>query len=170
MPTDSAAGPGRLTVRQLRSCSRSNIARLFNFWLFTSYVPEALKHARTTLIQKAPDASTPDRFRPSPWPRCVCAWFRRSCPGVRLKHVHCPLGPVQRAFIPADGTAENVRLLHAITRESSHELQSLSGAWIGVAKAFDSGSHITLSVGLQPESACHQRSSTCSRDVKRVHD
>ena len=51
MPLDSAAGPDRLTVRQLKSCPRSTLARLFNLWLYTSH--EALKHARTTLIPKA---------------------------------------------------------------------------------------------------------------------
>ncbi|KAF0304404.1 Retrovirus-related Pol polyprotein from type-1 retrotransposable element R2 [Amphibalanus amphitrite] len=64
MSAELAAGPDKLTVRQLRSCPRSTLARLFNLWLYTSCVPEALKHARTTLIPKAPEVSTPDRFRP----------------------------------------------------------------------------------------------------------
>ena len=56
----------------------------------------------------------------------------------------CPLNPVQRAFIPADGVAENAFLLDAFMRKTEHERQPLAVAWIDVAKAFDSVSHDSI--------------------------
>ena len=56
----------------------------------------------------------------------------------------CPLNPVQRAFIPADGVAENAFLLDAFMRKTEHERQPLAVAWIDVVKAFDSVSHDSI--------------------------
>ena len=153
MFVDSAAGPDQLTVRQLRSWPRSTLARMLNLWLYTSYVPEALKHARTTLIPKAPDASTPDRFRPITVSSVRVRLFSKIL--ARRASQLCPLSPEQRAFIPADGTAENAWLLDAIMRESQQQRQPLAIAWIDVAKAFDSVSHESISraaarVGMPP--------------------
>ena len=143
MKAGSAAGPDKLTVRQLRSWPRSTLARMLNLWLYTSHVPEALKHARTTLIPKAPDASTPDKFRPITVSSVRVRLFSKIL--ARRASKLCPLNPVQRAFLPADGTAENAWLLDAIMRESQHERQPLAIAWIDVAKAFDSVSHESIS-------------------------
>ena len=55
----------------------------------------------------------------------------------------CPLRPVQRAFISADGTAENTALLEVLLTAVS-ERQPLAIAWLDVAKAFDSVVHPTI--------------------------
>ena len=56
----------------------------------------------------------------------------------------CPLSPEQRAFIRADGTAENTTMLETIIRASVQQRQPLSIVWLDVAKAFDSVSHQSI--------------------------
>lgn len=53
----------------------------------------------------------------------------------------CPLDPVQHAFLPADGTAENIVLLDLKIQAAKEGLQPLAIAWLDVAKAFDPVSH-----------------------------
>ena len=51
---------------------------------------------------------------------------------------------MQRAFIPADGVAENEFLLGAIMRQSEHERQPLAIASVDAAKAFYNVSHESI--------------------------
>ena len=81
----------------------------------------------------------------------------------------CPFNPVQRAFIPADGVAENAFLLDAIMRKTEHERHPMAVVWIDVAKAFDSISHDYR----QRCGANWHAATDCGRnprDVQWVHD
>lgn len=142
MRTSSAAGPDGITVRLLRSCPARLLTQVYNLWLLTGVIPTALKHARTTLIPKTPDAAEPAKFRPITVASTMVRAFTKIMASRAAEA--CPLGPEQRAFIRADGAAENTTLLETVIRSSEHQRQPLSIAWLDVAKAFDSVSHATI--------------------------
>ena len=153
MPKNTAAGPDRITIRQLLSCPLRTLAMTLNLWLLTGHIPSAMKHARTTLIPKSPEAATPDKFRPITVTSVVARLFSKIL--ARRASTSCPLDPLQRAFLPADGAAENVTLLELKIQAAKEALQPLAIAWLDVAKAFDSVSHHTITraaerIGMPP--------------------
>ena len=109
MSVTSAAGPDGITIRLLRSCPARLLAQIYNIWILTGTIPEALKHARTTLIPKTPDAAEPAKFRPITVGSTMVRAFTKIM--AHRTSEACPLRPEQRAFIRADGTAENTTLL-----------------------------------------------------------
>ena len=142
MSLSRSAGPDGITTRLLRSCPARLLAQIYNLWLLTGTIPAPLKHARTTLIPKTPDADDPAKFRPITVASTMVRAFTKIM--ARRATESCPLRPEQRAFIRADGTAENTTLLEAVIRTSALQRQPLAVAWLDVAKAFDSVSHHTI--------------------------
>ncbi|KAL3243002.1 hypothetical protein MRX96_020681 [Rhipicephalus microplus] len=55
----------------------------------------------------------------------------------------------QRAFLPVDGSAENLLLLQTVIDEARHKLRPLAMASVDVAKAFDRVAHPEIIQGLK---------------------
>ena len=142
MKTDSAAGPDKITVRLLKSWPIRQLQMVYNLWMLRGKIPASLKHARTTLIPKTAEAAEPAKFRPITVSSVVVRAYTKLL-ARRAAHL-CPLSPVQRAFVVADGTAENTTLLETIIQTAVLQRQPLSIAWLDVAKAFDSVSHHSI--------------------------
>ena len=142
MDSESAAGPEGISVRMLKSWPITSLTATLNLWLLTTSVPSVMKHARTTLIPKTPEAATADKFRPITVSSTVVRAFTKTM--ARRAARLCPLHPAQRAFIAADGAAENVTLLQCLIRDAHMALKPLAIAWLDMAKAFDSVSHQTI--------------------------
>ncbi|KAF0304402.1 Retrovirus-related Pol polyprotein from type-1 retrotransposable element R2 [Amphibalanus amphitrite] len=129
----SAAGPDKITVRLLKSGPIRQLQMMYNLWMLLGKIPASLKHARTTLIPKTPEAAEPAKFRPITVSSVVVRAYTKLL-ARRAAHL-CPLSPVQRAFVVADGTAENTTLLETIIQTAVLQRQPLSIAWLDVAKA-----------------------------------
>ncbi|KAF0294995.1 Retrovirus-related Pol polyprotein from type-2 retrotransposable element R2DM [Amphibalanus amphitrite] len=130
MKTDSAAGPDKITVRLLKSWPIRQLQMMYNLWMLLGKIPASLKHARTTLIPKTPEAAEPAKFRPITVSSVVVRAYTKLL-ARRAAHM-CPLSPVQRAFVVADGTAENTTLLETIIQTAVLQRQPLSIAWLDV--------------------------------------
>uniref|UniRef100_L7M1A0 Putative tick transposon n=1 Tax=Rhipicephalus pulchellus TaxID=72859 RepID=L7M1A0_RHIPC len=120
---------------------------LLNLIMLQRRLPLVLCNARTIFIPKVPGASTASLHRPI----TVSHVLTRVLHKIYTKRLmaEIPLDLRQRAFIPADGCAENVMLLQTIMNEAKHSLVPLAMASVDVAKAFDRVTHQAIVHGLR---------------------
>lgn len=114
-------------------------AAIFNIFMATRRVPLRFRHSRTVLIPKSADLMDPALYRPI------------SVSSVVLRHFHkilahrlskCKLFDTrQRAFIAADGCAENIAVLSAVLFDARANRRQLHLLTLDVRKAFDTVSH-----------------------------
>lgn len=115
---------------------------LFNLLLLTSTIPLLFKAARrTALLPKKARPTSPGDYRP-----IFVSVKARIFFGILATRISSALliSPIQRAFIPADGCANNIILLNSIVYHSKINLRPLCGVFLNVRKAFDSVSHCSL--------------------------
>ncbi|KMQ90176.1 reverse transcriptase [Lasius niger] len=140
LPRTSSPGLDGLTVhRWFTEVPAILRATILNIFMATGWVPPRFRHSRTVLIPKSSDLMDPAYYRPI------------SVSSVILRHFHkilarrvaaCELLDVrQRAFIAADGCAENVAVLSAILFDARTNRRQLHVITLDVRKAFDTVSH-----------------------------
>lgn len=135
LPLNSAAGPDGFTARELRSVPSVVLRVLLNALTLQKRLPACLRNARTTFIPKKEGASQAGDFRPitvSP----VLVRILHKIYATRLLAA-LTLEVRQRAFVPADGCAENILILAAVLDEAKSKHRPLCMASVDVAKAFD---------------------------------
>lgn len=135
----SAPGPDGITPREWAGVPPILRCLLYNVVLLTENLPLSLTQTRTTLIPKKEGELQASDFRPI------------SVGSVVLRNLHKILArriqgaglfsDSQRAFMPADGVAENLLCLHATVDDAYRKLNQLHVASLDVAKAFDTVNH-----------------------------
>lgn len=143
MPTmSSAPGPDGIKPVTLRTLGPTTLCFLYNLILWCGILPRTLRDAKTIFIPKNPSADTPGDFRPI------------TIGSIFLRHLHAILADRigskivldkrQRAFIKADGCADNTTLIDLLLRQQHATYSSTYIASIDISKAFDSLSHTAL--------------------------
>uniref|UniRef100_A0A0C9QX33 PO21 protein n=1 Tax=Fopius arisanus TaxID=64838 RepID=A0A0C9QX33_9HYME len=144
----SAAGPDGVSAGDwLRKVPERIKTIIFNAILYSGKIPPIWRDSRTILIPKENGTLDPAKFRPI------------SISSVVLRHMHRVLSnrllekqlldERQRAFIKADGLADNVFVLSTVINDARSRLRELHVAAIDVKKAFDTVSHGAIERVLQ---------------------
>ncbi|TRZ14172.1 hypothetical protein HGM15179_012940 [Zosterops borbonicus] len=140
----SAPGPDGITLGHLLKLDPrfSQLSVIFNLWLVTGIIPDALQDCRTVLI---PKSSSEERlgdinnWRPITIASLVFRLFSRIAT-ARLSHA-CPIHPRQQSIISASGCSENLKLLQLLVKSAKQEHCHLGVVFVDIAKAFDTVSH-----------------------------
>ncbi|CAL7932985.1 unnamed protein product, partial [Xylocopa violacea] len=138
----SSPGPDGLSVRQLRAMPIPILVRIFNLFLLLGKIPKHLLESKTILIPKKDGASEPGDYRPITISSVITRTYHKILARRIMRLVN--LDKRQKAFIPADGCAENIFDLDMVLRYHRQNFKSLFVASIDIAKAFDSVSHNTI--------------------------
>ena len=150
MKTNSAAGPDRITVAQLKKKTEESpgfLAGVYTLWLMSGKVPEKLKTSRSLLLPKG----TTDMLNISNWrPLSISSVLLRLYTKSLAKRLTSAINlhPSQRGFIPAPGVEQNSILLEHLIRKQKKEKGTLAVAFLDLAKAFDTISHDLFAKGL----------------------
>ncbi|KAH6919518.1 hypothetical protein HPB50_029492 [Hyalomma asiaticum] len=133
---NSSPGPDGFTAKELKKVPVVVLQLLLNILLTQKRLPTTLTTARTVFLPKVDGANTPGQFRPITVAPVLLRLFHKVLAN-RLQTM-VSLDCRQRAFIPADGCAENVHLLGTILHEARRKRRALFMASVDIAKAFDS--------------------------------
>ena len=137
-----AAGPDKVSMRDLKNIDPRALLAHFNLWLYVGYQPANFRRSRTVLIPKSANPEGPGQFRPISISSFICRVFHRLL-ADRLSSL-LSFTSRQRAFVKGDGIADNVFLLRCLLRDKCEAVKPLSLAFLDVSKAFDSVSHESL--------------------------
>lgn len=139
LPLSTSPGPDGVTPRQLRAMPRDVLARLLSTLLWCRTVPLQLRTAGTVFIPKKSNSSLPDEFRPITIPSVLLRLLHK----VLAERISAAvtLDERQRAFIRADGCADNTSMLDMVLRYHKSKYKSCYLASLDISKAFDSVSH-----------------------------
>lgn len=138
----TAPGPDGMTTAAWNRVDLYSKRIFFNVLMYIQECPGIILDSRTVLIPKEPGTMDPACFRPL------------SIASVALRHLHKIMANRmgerglldirQRAFIVADGVAENSSLLSAMIKEARLRMKGLYIAILDVKKAFDSVHHSAI--------------------------
>ncbi|CAB0034374.1 unnamed protein product [Trichogramma brassicae] len=140
-PNNSAPGPDGLTVATLKSISPEILSRIMNLFMFAEDVPAYLKESRTILIPKIKGTKDPSKFRPITVLSVLLRTYHKVL-ADRLKSLE--LDARQRAFIEADGCADNTSLLDMLLKYHQSKIKTLFLVMLDMQKAFDSVAHESI--------------------------
>ena len=140
--TESSPGPDGVSLRMLKSIPLSTITKVFNLWMLSCSQPRSLRKSRTILIPKVSSPTNPGEFRPITIGPMITRVYHKIL-GRRLGECF-PLKPIQRAFRPTDGCAENIMLLDALLENARQQQNPLQLAFLDLRKAFDSVHHSSI--------------------------
>lgn len=110
---------------------------IFNCFIKSGRIPDELSLARTIFIpKKSLGRLGPDEFRPITIASVIARHFHKIL-ACRLQ-THYDFDHRQRAFLPLDGTIENLSVLNGVLSDARQRNRELHLAALDVAKAFDS--------------------------------
>lgn len=140
----TAPGPDRLEASNwLRQVPDRVKATVMNVVMAWGHVPRMWRDSRTILIPKKADSMDPSTYRPLSISSIVLRHYHKIL-AARLARI--PLfGEQQRAYIKADGVAENVNVLASILNDAWINRKQLHIGSIDVRKAFDTVKHPSIS-------------------------
>ena len=139
---DSAPGLDNVTTKQLQAIPSMAIAKRFNAWLVSAYVPNRCRQGVTVLIPKVKGTMLPECHRPITMAPTILRLFHRILTARMMNNL--PFSNRQKAFRKGDGIAQNLITIKSIIERSQKKLTSLSLAFLDVQKAFDSVNHSTI--------------------------
>lgn len=133
-----AVGPDGVKLKKLRDTKLANLCCVLNI-LYASPVPEPHQAARVAFIPKTAEASKPEHFRPI----SIGSYFQRVMNKILARRMQATLNisELQRAFLPYDGTYENLNIIDSIIKDARRNRQELRLVSIDLRKAFDMVSH-----------------------------
>lgn len=142
IPRSTAPGPDGIRIADLMLLHPSDLACLFNIFLFHGNVPSALKVNRTTMIPKSATPGIGD-WRPITVASCIDRLFAKV---LEARLSYClKLDPSQRGFMRnLDGCGENIGAYSGALRYARTKGQPLAIVSVDLAKAFDSVQHSTI--------------------------
>lgn len=136
----SAPGPDRLMVRRWFTEVPAILrAAILNIFMAIGRVPRRFRDSRTILLPKSIDRLEPSYYRPISVSSVVLRHFHKILVTRLAKYKL--IDDRQRAFISADGCAENVAALSAILYDAKNHFRQLHVVTLDVQKAFDTVSH-----------------------------
>lgn len=139
---NSAPGPDRLTVSQVKSVPDKILAAIFNVILFTGVVPTAWRTSRTILIHKEGDRENPVNWRPLTISSSLMRLFHRILASKIRAFV--TMNASQRGFRDIDGTMANCLILEEYMKSRRLQGKSHAVLTVDISKAFDTVSHWSL--------------------------
>lgn len=135
----TAPGLDGISAANWRRLDPNVRAAFFNVVMGNGGFPEDMELGRTIFIAKKQGSRDPKDLRPI------------TVTSIPVRHLNKILAkraiqghnwdPRQRAFLPADGCAENLMVLQSIINDAKVNLKELHVATVDIAKAFDSISH-----------------------------
>lgn len=139
---DAAPGPDGVPLKHLKDIGATSLTILFNALFFAKRIPENWKVARTVLIPKADEPSSPAEYRPV----SISSYYYRIYSSVISRRMSASIiiSNRQRGFIKQDGIRDNLVLLETLIEDSKRTSSSLHLTFMDVRKAFDSVSHDSI--------------------------
>ena len=147
---NTAAGPDKTDLKKLLTVDRQGktLTNLFNTWLLTGYVPEAVKENRSILLPKGTEGlDNINNWRPLTISSIVLRLYTNLLASRVLKEFK--INERQRGFIKASGCAENGFLIEKVIEHAKKNRNPLVVTFLDLAKAFDTVSHKHITVGLR---------------------
>lgn len=140
LPRSSAPGLDGMTVqRWFTEVPAILRASILNMIMATGLVPSRFRDSRTVLIPKTSELLDPACYRPISVASVILRHFHKILASRLAK---CGLfDPRQRAFIAADGCAENVAVLSALQFDARTNRKQIHILTLDVRKAFDTVCH-----------------------------
>lgn len=147
---DSAKGPDGIGLRTVIKCDPKGLflTNMFNTWLCTAKIPSVVKENRSILLPKSSEGLEDiNNWRPL----TISSVLLRLYTSVIARRVleSFNLNERQRGFIAAPGCAENNYLLERVIEHAKKNSNPLCVAFLDLAKAFDTVSHLHLVAGLE---------------------
>ena len=137
----TAAGPDRwLNVAAIRTIGADRLSTLFNLFFVLDKIPSLVTNSYSILIPKSDKASKALKD----WrPITVGSLFARLVAKVIVNRlsVYVKHHSRQRAFVPTEGTANNIFVLKDVIDNCRRNLSQLNLAFLDISKAFDSIPH-----------------------------
>ena len=146
MDKDTAPGPDNVKMADVESIDISHLQIIFNMWWWQG-IPVEEKECRTTLIHKAGDRTSMDNWRPITIGNILLRMYAKVWDARLRKNIE--LDQRQKAFIPADGCYENVKILKTVMKRAKKARQELNLVFLDMAKAFDTVQHESIVKALQ---------------------
>ena len=139
---NSAPGPDGITLTDVKTKHKVDLAVIFNICLWCHNLPQSFKTSRTTLIPKSGDLSAASNWRPITVSSILLRIFHKILAKRLSQTIY--LSPAQRAFLPTDGTGINTFLLDALIQRAKKARREIHITTLDIAKAFDSISHHSI--------------------------
>ena len=108
--TSTAAGPDKLTVPDLKKIGLNHLTAIFNKW-WADEIPTAEKRSRTILLHKGGNRREVGNWRPITIGNILHRVYAKLW-DMRLRR-KVTVNKRQKAFVPLDGTFDNVNLLQS---------------------------------------------------------
>lgn len=139
---ERAKGPDGVPLKWLKELGATKLAILFNGVFCIAKIPDSWRKARTVLIPKVDEPTSPAQYRPI----TIGSYFYRAYTSILGGRISDSIVPSirQKGFIKADGIRDNLCLLDGLIYQSKNHIKPLHLAFMDVRKAFDSVSHHSL--------------------------
>ena len=138
---NSAVGPDKITVGQLKSIDVKILSIIFNFWLQKGKIPDALRENRTILIPKTKNGlDKVGNWRPITISSVILRLYSKMLAARFMKSLG--LNTRQRGFMARNGCAENVFAFKTLLRRAKK--QGVCILLLDLAKAFDTVDHSSI--------------------------
>lgn len=136
----SAPGPDGVTAAEWKKIPNKFKVLLFNCFMKAGRLPDELTKARTVFLPKTKGGSlNPGDYRPITMSSVIVRQFHKVL--ARRLQFNYSFDTRQRAFLPLDGTMENINVLSAALTDARRKGKDLHLASIDLSKAFDSVSY-----------------------------
>ena len=131
-------------LSDVKAIPAEELARHFNLWLLSGYLPVQLHRGETVLLPKCAGAEDPAKYHPITMSDIVVRCFHWIL-AQRLE-VLPPFNTRQKAFRAGDGVADSVWFIQAVIKQHQDNQRPLNVAFVDVKKAFDAVSHQSILV------------------------
>lgn len=140
---DTAVGPDRLPLIDLKRIARNELWCAYNIWIGLRRIPDLLKINRTVLLPKGKD----DLDKIKNWrPITIASVLIRIYNKILARRMQSVFrtNSRQTGFKPVNGVGQNVALLHNLLRHARTYKNNLFVCLLDVSKAFDSVPHESI--------------------------
>jgi len=139
---NTAPGPDGFPARLWRRIPVSVIAGLFNLFVASRRLPDALIASRTIFVPKKGDLGCPANYRPISIALIAVRHYHRIL-AQRMEKMSL-VDARQRAFRCADGVGENIFLVDSLLRDARSLCKGLYLAFLDLSKVFDTVFHQSI--------------------------
>jgi hypothetical protein len=140
---DTAVGPDRLPLTDIKRISKNELWCAYNIWLGQRQIPDLLKINRTVLLPKGKDGlDNIKNWRPITIASLLIRIYNKIL-ARRMQSIF-RTNSRQTGFKPVNGVGQNVALLHSLLRHARTNKNNLFVCLLDVSKAFDSVPHESI--------------------------
>jgi hypothetical protein len=144
----TAVGPDRVSLDNMKSIARREVWCAFNVWLGSRRIPDALKINRTALLPKGNEGlENIKNWRPITIASLLIRLYNKILARRMQRVFH--INRKQTGFKPMNGVGQNTSLLHHLLRHARRNKNSIFVSLLDVSKAFDSVPHDSIKRALK---------------------